>query len=153
MVKVSWCAPSVFTWLLYTNAENIQRLLSSMKVSHHEHTGRLAEKVSSLSLSKSGAIWRINVPKCRREVQIIAEFETPPLLLVCRSKHAATWTRSRGVALRPVNCKQSLRRSLQSVVVNVNKAIDVFVVKGNSSVENKTRHEYVNQSIHKQMKI
>ena len=100
--------------------------------SHHEHTGCLAENVSSLSLSKSGAIWRINVPQCRREVQIIAELETPPLLFFCRSKHVTTWTRSTGVALRPVNCKQSRRQSLQSVVVNVNKAIDVFVVKGNS---------------------
>ena len=62
------------------------------------YTGRLAGKVCSLSLSKSGAVWHIKVSKCRREVQIIARLEPPPLLLVFSSKHAATGTRSRGVA-------------------------------------------------------
>ena len=63
-------------------------------VSRYEHTGRLAEKVCSVSLFKSGAIWHTNVPKCR-EVQIIARHETPPLLLVS-CKLAATGTRPRG---------------------------------------------------------
>ena len=48
---------------LYTNIQNIELLLSRMKVLHYEHTGRLAEKFCSLLLSKSGAIWHINVPK------------------------------------------------------------------------------------------
>ena len=65
-------------------------LLSSMKVSRYEHTGRLAEMVSSLSLSKSGAIWHMNAAKCRREIQIIARLERPPL-------------RSGGVASRLIN--------------------------------------------------
>ena len=65
-------------------------------VSLYVHTGRLAEKACSLSLSYSGAIWHINAPKCRREVEIIAPLDTPPQLFVCRSKHAAIETRSRG---------------------------------------------------------
>ena len=48
---------------LYTNIQNIELLLSRMNVLHYEHTGRLVEKVCSLLLSKSGAIWHINVPK------------------------------------------------------------------------------------------
>ena len=50
-------------------------------VSRYEHTGRLAKKVCSLLLSKSGAIWHCTVPKSGGEVQIIARLETPPLLL------------------------------------------------------------------------
>ena len=46
-------------------------------VSHYEHT----EKVCPLSLSKSGAVWHSTVPKCRREAEINARLETPPLLL------------------------------------------------------------------------
>ena len=67
----------------------------------YKHTGRLAEKVSSLSLSKSGAIWHISVPKRHREVQIIARFETPPLLLVC--KHGTTELGQGGGASRVLN--------------------------------------------------
>ena len=80
-----------------------------MKVSCYEHTGRLAEKVSSLSLSKSGAIWHKNAAKCRREIQIIARLERPSLLLVCRSKHAATGTWSGGVASRLINSDVTAR--------------------------------------------
>ena len=70
-------------------------------VSHCDYTGRLAEKVCSLSLFKSVAIWHIIVPKCRRKVPIIARLETPPLLLVveetCRDRNwvKAVWLCSR----------------------------------------------------------
>ena len=64
-------------WILSTLVEQHETVL------YYEHTGRLAEKVFLLSLCESGAIRHVNVPKCRREVRIIARLETPPLLLVC----------------------------------------------------------------------
>ena len=56
-------------------------------------------------LKLSGAVWHMNAAKCRREVQIIARLETPPLLLVCRSQHAAKeiGSGSGGVASRLIN--------------------------------------------------
>ena len=55
----------------------------------------------SKSKTKSGAIWHISVPKRHREVQIIARFETPPLLLVC--KHGTTEIGQGGGASRVLN--------------------------------------------------
>ena len=49
--------------------------------------------------SKSGAVWHINVPKCCREVEIIARLETPPLLFVCWSRDAATGLVPEGASL------------------------------------------------------
>ena len=60
---------------------NIELLLSSTK---QFHTTNIAEKICSLSLSKSGAIWHLNVPKCRREVQIIARQDAA--IAVCVEK-------------------------------------------------------------------
>ena len=81
------------------NTQNIKLAEQHETVSHREHTGRLAEEVCSLSLSKSGAIWHITVPKCHQEVQIIRQLMRPPFVLVCQSKHEVTRTRSRGVTL------------------------------------------------------
>ena len=81
------------TWKRQTSAE------SHGAFSHYVHTGHLAEKVCTLSLSHCGAIWHISVPKGRREVEKKrknAPLDTPTLLFVCRSKHAAIETRSRG---------------------------------------------------------
>ena len=98
MVTLSSCGTSVFDWLLYSWTLKTLNLCCTVqnKISH------------SLSLSKYDTVWHINVPKCRREVQIIARLETPPFLLVCRSKHAETGTRSRGVASRLVNWETEL---------------------------------------------
>ena len=45
--------------------------MSSMKQFHSAEILTLAEKVSSLSLSKGGTIWHISVPKCHQGAQII----------------------------------------------------------------------------------
>ena len=62
-----------------------------------------------IGVKLSGAFWHMNAAKCRREVQIIARLERPTLLLVCRSKHAATGTRSGGVASRLINSDVTAR--------------------------------------------
>ena len=65
--------------------KNIELLLSCIKEFHDTNILAALLKRSALCrLSKSDAVWHVNVPKCRREVQITARLKTPPLLLVCR---------------------------------------------------------------------